>query len=720
MEWNIFDKWIDVRLYRQMKDLIYVTCSKEDKYELNRENKEYELFAEEIEQTMDEEYGLHYPGEVLERLGEHKEVTAKQMRALGLALAKTKNLQEDKMFIGKQRSAFLKKLEGLPGENDPFLLGIRYLMDEKTKRQSYEAFTQYPFGDIAELLFALSILPEDDGFWNKVKGKLNAKLGKEREISVYENTKAYVWLAQNFQFRVKGYRKKDMDAFKYLMRLPFENASGKGTVGRKLLENGYGREEISFLNCRMLLDVKLPGMIGLTSITAEKIAINACQCFLGAKKECSPQAYALCRSLCHAYKEFNIKVNGYLGIAGVLADTVVAKNVDSFLILFPYLGEKIPINNWSCFDLTDSRWDAVYASLSKSEYEACATSVLLTDDNAEKISAGLKRYQELTGEEYLQKFWKGAYSHMNNVFEHLADYGAVPVKQYLEQSLKEYGQDEAAAKEKWKYMAWYLQHYMEGISSYEAFTMLEFLIKEVGITKIDGLYSVPEILRSCFVYKGGGYYNRKMDIFRPFLEAEEHQKLFLWIEEYIFKNHPEDYGKFLVHALSNQENLIWFPKEEARAVFLGMCGKMENVKNFVYLRRLYLTEGEQEALQSREKFLEERRMQREHMEEIKELKREFTERIAESRLKEGQFQKIKQFWSRNFYHYDEVNKMVSSYIRALAKRGQIKLLVSKDLKELLDLLSSLYMCGAMDLETIKEMVEKVKMQEQTEEMEVAE
>ena len=51
---------------------------------------------------MEEEYGFRYPGEVLERLDEKAEVTERQLRALGLALAETKELQDDGMFIGNR------------------------------------------------------------------------------------------------------------------------------------------------------------------------------------------------------------------------------------------------------------------------------------------------------------------------------------------------------------------------------------------------------------------------------------------------------------------------------------------------------------------------------------------------------------------------------------------------------------------------------------------
>lgn len=720
MEWNIFEEWLDIRLYRQMKDLVYLACSKEDKYRLNRESTEYELFTGKAEKTMEEEYGLHYPGEVLERLGEHREITVRQIRALGLALARTKDLHEDNMFIGNQLTVFLKKMKAAASD-DAFLLGIRYLMDEKTKKQSYEEFVHYPYEKLAEILFALSILPKDDSFWEAVKGKLNAKIGKERDFSVYENTQVYIWLARNFQFRVKGYRKKDMDAFKYLMRLPFENNFGEGTVRKKLLETGYGIDEISYLNCKMIREVDLPDRINIKSITAEKMAIEICRHFLNAQEGCTPQAYELCRDLCRCYQTFNIKVAGYEGLADVLSDKVVVKNVASFLILYPYLGKKNGIRGWSQFSLTDPKWDALYQNLSRKEYDDCAREALLAENNALKLAGSLKRYDEITGEDYRQQFWKGTEYSCIRVFSHLADYGAIPVNEYLGQSLSEYSQDEAAAKEKWEHMAWYLQRYMNEVSTHEAYDMLKLLVETCGVSEISGLYSVGEVLKSCFVCEYRYHRQKKLDIFRPFLEAEEHQALFSWIEEYIFRSKTEEYADFLIQVLGQEDNLLWFPKEDARAVFLGLWERMKNDRRLVSLRWLYLTEEERKELESREKFMQERKKLKQRMEKVKEMKLEFTGRIAESLGKAGQFQQISWFIRRQPYDYtEEAKKIASGYLKALAKRGQMCLLKKTDLEELLALLSSLYVGGMLEMEEIKGMVGKVEMKEQHGEMEVSE
>lgn len=709
MEWNIFDKWLDIRLYQQMKELIYVTCSKEDKYVLNKKNREGELFTGEVEKTIDEEYGLHYPGEILERLGEHREVTVKQMRALGLALAKTKNLQEDKMFIGNQLPAFLKKLNGLSDEKDPFLLGICYLMDEKTKRESYERFISYPFTGIGEMLFALSILPEDDGLWKKIQGKLNAKLGKEREFSVYENPRVYVWLAQNFQPRVKGYRKKDMDAFKYLMRLPFGNASGNNqTVRNKLLENGYAAEEIVFLNYIMIQNVYFPDCVRTTSITGEKMAVEVCRSFLNAEKEYPQQAYDLCSQLCAFYKSFGIKIGGYEGIADALGSKVEIKNVKAFQVLYPY--SKGYLNKWKRIDLMDNRWDALYSWLPLEEYDECVTKTLETETDAVKMADGLKHYRELTGKDYTERFWeKSAFYYYQGVFIHLAEHGILPVVTFMEEFIKEYRQDAETAKEKWENFLELLHSYMDHIQSHEAYVMLGLFVEEFGINGMEEIFSVTNILENCFSSQGS-YYNRswKLDLFRPFLEVEEHRMLFSWIDDYIFQKHTEKYFAFLIHVLSQEDNLLWFPKEDAREIVLCLLENGENIALPDRIRELYLTESEQQELRNRENFLADRRALKRRMDAIKMIKKEFTKTVANSRLKAGQFKAIKKFVDRRDNYRQEAERMAVSYLRALMEKEGIRLYAAEDMGELFQVLSKLYCDDALELETVKKFVRKME------------
>ena len=68
MEWNIYKDWLDPVLYRQMVSMIYQLSSNADKEAFLKQERENSLFYGICEHSMEEEYNLHYPGEVLERM----------------------------------------------------------------------------------------------------------------------------------------------------------------------------------------------------------------------------------------------------------------------------------------------------------------------------------------------------------------------------------------------------------------------------------------------------------------------------------------------------------------------------------------------------------------------------------------------------------------------------------------------------------------------------
>lgn len=709
MDWNLFDGWIDATLYRQMMEMIYRSCSMKDKSELDRENRQYELFPDHAEKKMEEEYGLHYPGEVLERLEEHREVGEAQMRALGLALAKTKNLQESSMFIGNQLPVFWRKLNRALKKDALFLSGIRYLMDGKTDKGSYEALLGYPFRTASEMAFALFILPQDDGLWDKIKDGLNRQLGKERHLSVYDNPRLYIWLVQNFQFRVKGYRRKDLDALKYLMRLPFCNAFGKtNTTGKKLLENGYGRDEILFLNCLMIQEVSLLGRVSQISITGEKIAVEVCRYFLDAEKEYPEAVYQLCSKLCTLYSSFQIRISGFEGMSAALRDVVTAKHAKAFRTLYP-LTKKV--RNWKRIDLTDSKWDVIYSWLSKKEYDECVQETLEELKDTGKLMESLKHYEELTGQEYSRRFWEEESIPDQRIFRHLASYGVLPVVRYTEQFLDAYREDGDKAKKEWKELLWYLHDYVHGLQSHEAYVILDLFVKEFGITGLKELFEITPILKELFTkdYSRWSYMrnSHKLEFFRPFLSAEEHRQVFLWIDEFVFRNDTEHYFEFLKQFLAYKDHLLWFPKEEARETFFCLQKNLGEGQMKGVLRELYLTEDEQNELRSRERLIEERKMLKKRLDAIKDMKRMFTETVSRSRLQEGQFRVIQTFINAPFLK-KEAEKSAASYLRSLLAKERICLHTRDEMGELFQLLSQLYGSGALELETVKEFTCKME------------
>ena len=134
MEWNIYKDWLDPVLYRQMVSMIYQLSSNADKEAFLKQERENSLFYGICEHSMEEEYNLHYPGEVLERMKERRTMTKPVYRALGLALAGTSCIQETCMFNGTQKSGFWKQFGKVLGEKDLCYLAVRCLLATKDRK----------------------------------------------------------------------------------------------------------------------------------------------------------------------------------------------------------------------------------------------------------------------------------------------------------------------------------------------------------------------------------------------------------------------------------------------------------------------------------------------------------------------------------------------------------------------------------------------------------
>lgn len=109
------------------------------------------------------------------------------------------------MFNGTQKNLFWKKMKQILGEKDLFLISISYICEEKEKNRWKQAMYAYPFEGAEEILFAMSILPDDETLWEGIKQKLADSFSKNRKISVFTEWNLFVWMVGKVMTRLKGY-----------------------------------------------------------------------------------------------------------------------------------------------------------------------------------------------------------------------------------------------------------------------------------------------------------------------------------------------------------------------------------------------------------------------------------------------------------------------------------------------------------------------------------
>lgn len=731
MEWNIYKDWLDPVLYRQMVSMIYQLSSNADKEAFLKQERENSLFYGICEHSMEEEYNLHYPGEVLERMKERRTMTKPVYRALGLALAGTSCIQETCMFNGTQKSGFWKQFGKVLGEKDLCYLAVRCLLATKDRKLWVDALHQYPYEKVEEMIFILSVFPESDTLWQKLKGKIAACFGRERRLSVYEGWHFYAWIAMKYEKRLKNDRTKETAVLKQVVKLSQTNAANaNGALEEQLIKNGYKKEEVIFLNgiltgARRYLDPN--------SLTAEKIAVKVLKTFLPGEKMYPDVVYELCETFLRKYDCFPVRLGGQEKIQNCLYGMKV-ENVRTFLTLFPF--RKNGMKEWHYINLNQEKWHCMATQLKEEEFEKCVNDTLRNGTfEKPELESYLAAYQKLTGREYVEIFWKKIDYDLRHVFHLLSENEILDAVGLMKQFLKEYremrnkepdpdafepipfigeadtgedqtGEAEKVFGEKWDSMLYYLKADMEDINTMTSFSMLKLVITQIGIEGIPGILEPWSMIQRTFSLYPYGISRGECEICRPLLERGVHQELFMWIEEHLFLTDVGNYISFLRSILLKDSTGLWMEPKEAMQMAKEILPYLEDSSGKETLRRKYMSEEELRSLEMEKEWkqIQETRMRK--LEEEKKIKKEFNLLLRKNKGTNQLFEQIYDFYYYGRYAEDSLRaRIILSYMRDyLDRRG--KIVTSKEeIKYLLLLFQNLYKNEKIELEGIRQMVD---------------
>ena len=257
--------------------------------------------------------------------------------------------------------------------------------------------------------------------------------------------------------------------------------------------------------------------------------------------------------------------------------------------------------------------------------------------------------------------------------------------------------------------------------------MLFRIAEEIGISD-EGLFAVEALLlesvRMVVGYRRGyyGYYSSSrdfsgVDLVRPFLSVEEHRKLFWILERHTFLNYPDQYLSFLTGVLSKEDHLLWFPKEEARKVFLAISetGRKRGMEN---LRKIYLTEDELEDLKIKKQEKEKRRLLLEQRRRKEAIRKDFDWRVAKSRGTDTQFAELYDYVERYCREREEKKEkcyITRRYLCSLFQKNPCMLLERKEAGSLCKLLRFLFLKEELTFEEMKRMLDCVEVEEERKE-----
>ena len=704
---KIYEEVFDFKLVRQMRRLIFEVCDRKDKTSLYNERKQHSLFwIEEETEGMEDAYGLRYPGEVLERYAEKIGDSAKVVRSLALAMTEMKPFLVQGMFIGNQYGIFMKKIWNMSAK-DLYLLGACYILEEspEKKLKLRSGLMERGGYELSEMVYLLYLFQDDEAAWDGWKHELSRLLGSDRKIDIYGNEDLYAWTVRYCADRFKGYRKNDLHFLRGLCRLHSANANGKDTIKKWMSEGGYPEEEILYLNLVLPERVNRYDSMSVHSITAERLAVEACLLFLNGTKERPEPVYDLCRKLMERYRKYEVKLNGNKGIFGSLKNLIKVQSVGTYMALLPFKEERDLGRNSLYINLLEPKWDALKDLLTEQEYQqqVCRTlaEIKYTGDELRQC---LVHYQELTGEDLRQIFWKSSWYPLSVLFGKLASNGEIDALQIVKEYLEDYKTlQEGERKEKWNDMLSNLKDYIFSLENRDSFEIIQYVDQNCGIEKLDDIFNTYNIVESCFNMRSSGRYFGELWISRSQFSAEENRKLLQLAEKYVYKKNPAYYDAFIYALLSEHKHDILIDEKDRSDCAGILMDSMEDADcRKEHLREIYYTEQEMEEYRRRKQKQEEQR-EEEKREQIRQVEKqkfdwfllEHSENIPEN---------LDDFlWGKYGLDKEFAEGLVKNYL--LSQYGNEGVQLSRQgTKKYLDLLKKLYGRHSITLEELKMLV----------------
>lgn len=554
-----------------------------------------------------EPYSIRYVGELLERYGEKLGNTIENTRALALALAWTAPLLTANMFVGKQRASFMKAI--LKKEkNDVYIAVSLYLLSEGEEKETrLQALLNQTYQRTEGLIFSLCSLERVEPHYEQFLPLLTALLGKDRTLTAADNGGIFGWLLARCANAIKGCRKKDNALMRALFALAKGYVREKDAAHGALLQAGYSKLDILYLNSLFVWDRKLRYYhVMPDSIPAEKLAAAfVLSCMNAAEKPDEPLLeYAAW--LLERYQTFEIKYEGNAGIRMALAGAVqiVCPEIMIWMIRDLEWEKSLP------FDALDDRWDVLAKELPKEKYHELFKEQLehQKELTAETFRAWLQKYEALTGGSYLDKFRTFSYDE-ENIFDDCVRFSAVSLWDFFNEH-----KDEQDTRYQYSPLR-YVWDMVSGVKNRPAFDFWQKFFSTFDMRQLRAFFQGKSIHEDFSSSARGiyGYSSHKKEVRyqRTFLTREENRRLYEWIDESVFLFAPSDYDDMVFAFLTAPETLELYDRTELRPIFDAIQERKPNHSDIPALKRIFLSAEELEA----ERQAEEERKQRKKLAE---------------------------------------------------------------------------------------------------------
>lgn len=539
--YEAYQRAIDLTLYHAFAELV-VQTSPDDKARMHyRQIEAAQIWQRDTNVSIYfEQYSLRYPGEVLERFEEKLGTDIRIVRALALALAVTRTLHADQMFVGNQRSSFIQKIRRA-ADGDVYLCGALYHLEEDTGRQRalLDALAKTEYTKTEEALFVLSLFDDPEEGYQAMHAQLLRLFGPGRTMPLVFNCGVLEWFIHMYAARVKACRSKADLVLRTLVKLPSMNMQQDSREFAVLAAAGYGTDEIILANSLAVWMDRIPQRLSSNHIPAEKLAAACCKMLLNCPEALPDSLYGYAGWLFIRYKSYSIKYEGFQNLWEAIQDGLTPSAPKTIL----WMSQNIKQSFDYRFDVFDPQYDCLARELKRDAYLELFTAQMLRSLGTATIGQWLARYRQLTGANYMEYFTCYRH-HSDEAFALLVETKKIDLWAFFEEHRTE-GEN--------AYPLRLLRDHALRVSSWKCFRFVEKLLSQYSFAQLRDIFGDRFCFHRFFCENAGGYGNENLRtmIARPFLGPEQHRKLYEWVDASFFQTEPERYAAFVWSALKD-------------------------------------------------------------------------------------------------------------------------------------------------------------------------
>lgn len=591
-----------------------------------------------VEETIQNEYGFRYFGEMLERFEERIGTDIKNIRALAIGFSMFDGILPDNVYVAGQRDSFIKRLEKNADD---------YIIDYALQIiKNGEIDTDTEFDSTEKLVLVLSMAIDFSQTFEKLKPQLTEFFGVKKNITVEDNSGIFGWLADKIYYNNIPLKKKENELFRAMLIIGNKFLKPETKEISILKKYGYSEMDISYLAFCFVSEKGSRCKIRPRTLTGERVAVDFVLKHLNGERTYTESTYQLLDYAYSQYRYFDIKCNGFSNIRDAVNDSVSVTNTYTFSLF----KDKLGCCYYKHVDFFDEKWDLLNEYMLSEDYDALVVDIICDENPGKsKMRKYMSKYHKITGRKLTDIFETEYGNDKLELMSKMVRLGIIDLWTWFENAVL------SENKQKMYYAECMVLGCKYDIC-YEFWTKFfdKYQIKDLE-TFFDR--NKKEFISFIVDKSFHSLSNKKFGfkIFKYDLTDEQKKNYLMWAEEYFFEFRTEDYLDFIQSILLDNDVRMLISFKERKAMYDVLIKYRPDLMQDEYIREEYLTKAALEKIRRNEKR---QKYKEEYLHLFKE-KADFEEHFCE--IYDGTFASVARFIENS-----------SEYFYGKYKRAKIK------------------------------------------------